>query len=223
MLGALTVLWCSSRYVSFVCPQVSLPSSSLTTLSFLFEWRSAALMALTASCWIFVSASRRTVSWALAAATCAPCHPVVNFVRRASTNGLPTGGGRGRPGRVAQLAMPHSGDPERYVPHGVEILGARRPLARKDRKPRRKNWSKIESFSSFQNMAPAGRLRRLHLALPTLSAAVAHGCACPGAMSLKKQGPRRPPARKNEEKLLRKTFRFVICVFLAFPSYAPHV
>ena len=29
-------------------------------------------------------------------------------------------------------------------------------------------------------MAPSGRLRRLHVAPPTLAAAVAHGCACHG-------------------------------------------
>ena len=36
---------------------------------------------------------------------------------------FPTHGNRGRSGRVAQLATPHSRDPERYVPHGVEIHG----------------------------------------------------------------------------------------------------
>ena len=40
---------------------------------------------------------------------------------------LSDGGGRERPSSVAQPVTPHSGDTERHIPRGAEILGVKRP------------------------------------------------------------------------------------------------
>ena len=57
------------------------------------------------------------------------------------------------------------------------------PSLGKTETPEEQNWSNRAIFCLFKNIGPAGRLRRLHFAPPkvTLVAAVAHGCACPGA------------------------------------------